>query len=227
MVQSFVPLSEYSNRETELLLKKWSGRIARTSFQLVDFLTELEPLNEEMLRTKLPPLDDHGDWVSTYKLNNTYNLGSLYKDSSKLPTPIYVEYANSIRFVPAIYVENKKEKTYLRARKVDLSEEKEDIKHDCIFLYGGLDLESKPKEIALQHIPALEYPYHIEQFAIEDWDYAVILPLFYKNTFYLMIVSECDSTKEDPVEYLQEKARLKWQNMIDSELNDRLFYTFE
>jgi hypothetical protein len=227
MVQSLIPLSEYSHRETELMLKKWNGRIARTSFQLIDFLSELEPLNDEMLQSKLPILDEKGDWVSTFKLNNTYKLGSLYKNSSTLPTPMYVEYANNIRFVPAVYVDNRSEKTYFRCRKVDLGETQEDIKHDCIFLYGGLDLELKPREVNLQHIPALEYPYHIEQFSIADWDYAVILPLFYKEKFYLMVLPECDAAKEDPKLYIHEEARLKWQKMIENELTDRLFYTFQ
>jgi hypothetical protein len=227
MVQSLIPPSEYTHRETELMLKRWNGRIVQTSFQLVDALTELEPVTELMLRSKLPVFDDNGNWLVSYKLNNTYKLGSFYKDSATLPTPIYVEYANDIRFVPAVYVDNRYEKTYFRSRKVDLGEGKEDIKHDCIFLFGGDDINSKPKEVILQHIPALEYPYHIEQFSIEDWEHSVILPLFYKDKFYLMIVSENDPVKEDPKHYVEQEARLKWQKMIDEELDDRLFYSFK
>ena len=112
-------------------------------------------------------------------------------------------------------------------QKIDIGGEKETITHDAIFLYGGLNLEEKPNNVLVQHIPAIEFPYHIEQFAIQDWEYLVILPLFYKQKFYMMIVPECDAAKEDPKAYTHEEARLKWKNMIDEEYTDRLLYIFE
>lgn len=224
MVESIVPLSHYTNRETELMLKKWNGRIARTSPQLIDILTELEPLNGRLLKSKLPPLEDGKNWVQSYTLSPTYKIGSLYKDSHILPTPIYVEYANDIRFVPAVYIDNKYETFFFKTRKVDLGEEEKEINHDAIFLYGGLNIDDKPNDILVQHIPAIEYPYYIEQFAIQDWEYLVILPLFYKKKFYLMLLPECDASKEDPKQYVQDEAREKWKKMIDDELADRLLY---
>jgi hypothetical protein len=224
MVKSFVPLAEYSNRETELILKKWNGRIARASPQLIDTLTELERLDGKLLESKLPPLTTEKTWITTYKLNNVYILGSLYKDNDVFPTPIYVEYANGIRFVPAVYIDNKYDTVFFRSRKIDLGNEKETITHDAIYLYGGLNIEEKPSNVLVQHIPAVEFPYHIEQFAIQDWEYVVILPLFYKQKFYLMVLPECDGAKEDPKEYTHEEARQKWKKMIDDELKERLLY---
>jgi hypothetical protein len=227
MVESIVPLSNYTHRETELLLKKWNGRIARTSPQLIDILTELEPLDGSLLKSKLPPLEDGKDWVKSYSLSSTYTIGSLYKDSNTIPTPIYVEYANDIRFVPAVYIDNKYETFFLKTRKVDLGEEEREINHDAVFLYGGLNVEDKPTDILVQHIPAVEFPYHIERFAIQDWEYIVILPLFYKNKFYLMILPECDAAKEDPKQYVHVEARQKWKKMIEEEYTDRLLYSMK
>ena len=227
MVESLVPQLNYSNRETELMLKKWNGRIARASPQLIEILTELERTDGELLQSKLPPLESNQSWVSTYKLDKTYTIGSLYKNSADSPTPIYVEYANGIRFVPAVYIDNKFETVFFRSRKIDLGCEKESVYHDAQFMFGGLNLEDKPKHILVQHTPALEYPFHIEEFGIDGWEYIIILPLFYKEKFYLMMLEECDSAKEDPKAYTNEEAREKWKNMIDNELEERLLYIVE
>lgn len=225
MVESIVPAVNYSHRETEILLKKWNGRIAQASPQLIEYLTNVEA---EVPADVLPKLDRDGNWIVTYKLNETYTLGSLYKDSTVLPTPIFVEFANEIRFVPAVYIKNDETHYYFMTRKVDITTEK-GIDCGFTYLFGGQKTEDLPVKLLAQHTPTANSPFYAEKFAIDDigWEWIVVLPLFYKGRFYLMIVPSYDSAKEDRAEYTSEEARVKWKRMIDEEYEQRLLFKFD
>lgn len=225
MVESIVPPANYSHRETEILLKKWNGRIAQASPQLIEYLTDVEA---EEPADIFPKLDRGGNWISTYKLNDTYTLGSLYKDSTVLPTPIFVEFANEIRLVPAVYIKNDLTHYYFVSRKVDVTDEK-GIDSGFTYLFGGQRLEDIPVELLAQHTPAANSPFYVEKFAIADfdWEWIVVLPLFYKGRFYLMILPSYDSAKEDRAEYTSEEARVKWKRMIEEEYEQRLLFKFD
>lgn len=228
-MESLVPPANYSHHDTEWMLKKWNGRIAHCSHQLLETLTQVEqPIAGELLNVEYPPLDDKGNWIDTFVLNKTYTLGSLFKDSQSLPVPLYIEYANDIRFVPVIFINNHPENYLFTIRKVDLGETKPTIHHHCRFLYGGKDVKSKPQDFFAQHASALEYPYHIEKFAIQDyhWDRLIVIPLYYKDHFYMMLLPQDAEGNALANCFITEEHRLSFKEMIDNEYEERLLFQF-
>ncbi len=230
-MESFVPVANYSDQETDYMLKKWNGRIAQSSAQFIDALTKVESATlGELLNVNEPVLDSDGNWVQTFKLNEVYTIGSLFKNSSVEPVPLYLEYANGIRFVPVVYIDNHPETFMFTTRKVDLGETNPTIHHRCKFLFAGEDKNRIPKDMTVQQIPAVEFPYHIEKFGICDpgseWERLIVIPLFYKTHFYLMVLPQDSNSAAMAAKFLLPEHMVRFKKMIDDEYDERLLFVF-